>query len=109
MLIELHVFSGQPNPRWELDAPQVLALAALQRDLKPSKHAPPIPPALGYSGFSYVDNGRPVVAYNGFLRLPGDVLDDPAFTVERFLLDHLPDEYQLLRDRIIVKLQRLRR
>ena len=50
-----------------------------------------------------------MVAYDGFLRRPGDVLDDPALTVERFLLDHLPDEFQLLRDRIIVQLQRSRR
>lgn len=109
MLIELHVFSGQPNPRWELDAPQARALVELQRELKSSRQAPSIPPALGYSGFSYVDRGRPVVAYDGFLRRPGDVLADPAFTVERFLLDQLPDEYQLFRDRIIVQLQRPRR
>ena len=59
MLIELHVFSGQSNPRWELDALQALALVALQRDLKPSRHAPSVPPTIGYSGFSYVDQGRP--------------------------------------------------
>jgi hypothetical protein len=109
MRVELHVFSGRPNPQWELDAPHANALAELQRDLEPSNHTPSIPPALGYSGFSYVSNGRPVVVYDGYVRLPGDVLDDPACTIERFLLDQLPDEYQLLRDRIVAQLHRSRR
>ncbi len=109
MLVELHVFSGRPNPRWELDAPQSLMLTELQRSLQPSKHAPSIPPALGYSGFSYIDHDRPVVVYDGFVRMPGDVLHDPGCTIERYLLDQLPDEYQLLRDRIIAHLDRSRR
>ena len=109
MLVELHVFSGRPNPRWELDALHTDALAELQRDLKPSTQAPSIPPALGYSGFSYVSDDRPVVVYDGYVRLPGKVLDDPAFTIERFLLDQLPDEHALLRDRIVAQLHRSRR
>jgi hypothetical protein len=109
MIVELHVFSGRPNPRWELDALHADALTELQRELKPSKQTPSIPPALGYSGFSYVTNDRPVVVYDGYVRLPGDVLDDPSFTIERFLLDQLPEEYQLLRDRIVAQVQRSRR
>src|SRR5262245_1080251 len=109
MLVELHVFSGRPNPRWELDAVPADALPELQRDLEQSKQAPPIPPALGYSGFSYVSNDQPVVVYDGYVRLPGNVLDDPAFTIERFLLDQLPNEYELLRDRIVAQLHRSRR
>ena len=50
VLVELDVFSGRPNPTWELSAEEGTALARLMADL-PSGVAPPSEGRLGYRGF----------------------------------------------------------
>lgn len=93
MLVELDVFSGRPNPRWELDEPRSAQLRQLQSNLTSTSVAPPEAPGLGYRGFLYSDPHGPVRAYRGFVRTAREVLADPTYSVERFLLDHLPPEY----------------
>jgi|SRR5687767_7586971 len=109
MLVELHVFSGRPNPRLNLDEQQADALLALQRQLSVTRRPASVAPALGYAGFSYRDREGRVVAYDGYVRTDRGVLDDPSMSVERFLLDRLPEEFAALRERIRAQLDRSRR
>ena len=109
MLVELHVFSGRPNPRMELDEQQVKMLRELQRNLSATSHPPSVAPGLGYAGFSYTDREGPVVAYDGYVRSARQVLDDPTMSVERFLLDQLPEELASVRERVRAQLDRSQR
>ncbi len=67
MLVELDVFSGRPNPRWELDEQRSRELRQLERDLTPAREAAPEPPGLGYRGFVYSDASGQVRAYRGYV------------------------------------------
>ena len=104
MLVELDVFSGRPNPRWQLDERSGQELRRLQSRLSVSSVAPAEPPALGYRGFRYTDGTDSWRAYRGQVRTPHAVLADPSFSIERFLLDRLPDEFVQLRGRIASEL-----
>ncbi len=100
MLVELDVFSGRPNPRWELDEQSSKGLRQLEARLTPARSAPAEPPGLGYRGFAYSDASSPVRAYRGYLRTSRGVLADPTFSVEKYLLDQLPAEYAELRSMV---------
>lgn len=100
MFIELDVFSGRPNPRWEIDGLRSQELLQLQRRLKVISREPPEPPALGYRGFCYSDATGPVRVYFGYVRTAREVLADPSFDIERYLLDQVPGEFADLRKRI---------
>ncbi|MBV9883167.1 MAG: hypothetical protein JO276_09175 [Sphingomonadaceae bacterium] len=104
MLVELDIFSGRPNPRWELDERDRAELQRLQAALAPARGAPPEPPGLGYKGFSYGDASGHCRAFQGHVECPDGPLADPSFSVERFLLDRLPAEFAPLRDRIAASL-----
>src|SRR5437016_12010892 len=106
MLVELHVFSGRPNPTLDLDDQAIGVLRELHGALRTTPRAPPVAPGLGYSGFSYVIDGQRVVAYDGFVRTPRAVLNDPGHSVEKFLLDFVPAEHAVVRDRIRAQLDR---
>ena len=106
MLVELDVFSGKPNPRWELDEPSTRELWLLQRRLQPSGGEYPEPAALGYRGFLYSDTTDRIRAYRGYVRTARAVLADPSFSIERYLLDHLPVEFSSLRERIASEMVR---
>jgi hypothetical protein len=99
MLVEFDVFSGRPNPRWELDERSAQELRRLQSRLTVSPLAPPEPPALGYRGFSYADETGSCRAFQGYVRTSRGVLADSSFSIERFLLDRLPVEFAPLRRR----------
>jgi len=105
MIVELDLFSGRPNPRWELDDRSATALRRLQSTLRPADRAPAEPPGLGYRGFSYVDGAESGRAYKGYVRTRRAVLADPGFKVERFLLDTLPSDFAGLRQRIAPELR----
>lgn len=96
MLVELDVFSGRPNPRWELDEPSTKKLRHLHSRLTATRQTPAEPPGLGYRGFLYSDGKGVVRAYRGYVRSSRGVFADPSFGIERFLLDQLPQEYAAL-------------
>jgi hypothetical protein len=50
MRVELQVFSGRPNPSWELSAPEIAELAKRLTDL-PRSRQPFVEGGLGYGGF----------------------------------------------------------
>jgi len=104
MLVELDAFSGRPNPRWELDEPSSQQLRQLQGRLTSPLESAPEPPGLGYRGFVYSDGSGKVRAYRGSVKTPGRTLADPTYSVEKFLLDHLPAEFADLRARIAAEL-----
>jgi hypothetical protein len=107
MLVELDVFSGRPNPRWELDASGSQKLRQLQSQLEASNRVPAEPPGLGYRGFWYSDAAGRVHVYHGYLKTAGAVFADPSFSIERYLLDQLPVEFSALRSRISSELASL--
>jgi hypothetical protein len=100
LLVELDVFSGKPNPRWELDKASSDALRQLVAGLAPAGERPPEPPGLGYRGFVFTHATEPARAYKRHVIGSGVVLADPSSSVERFLLDHLPEEFQHLGPRV---------
>ncbi len=104
MLVELDVFSGRPNPRWELDEPRSEELRQLQERLTSTNRVPPEPPGLGYRGFVYTDAAGRVRAYRGYVTIAAAVLADSSFSIERFLLEQLPAEYAALGKRIASEL-----
>jgi len=104
MLVELDVFSGRPNPRLELAEYGSRKLGGLQSLLNATNRAPAEPPALGYRGFLYSDATGSVRAYRGYVKTARAVFADPAFSVERFLLEQVPAEYAALCERIASEL-----
>ena len=105
MIVELDVFSGRPNPRWELDEPHSQRLLQIQNQLQASDRVPMEPPALGYRGFWYSDENGRVHAYHGYVRSAQAVFADPSFSIERYLLDQVPMEFAALRTRIAKELE----
>lgn len=100
MLVELDVFSGRPNPCWELDDTHSRELRQLQDRLQGSVLTHAEPSGLGYRGFWYSDATGRVRAYRGFVLTARAVFADPYFTIERYLIAHIPEEFDALRKRI---------
>ena len=44
------IYSGRPDPEWEIDNEQLETLKRIWQQLPPSKIPPPAPPPLGYRG-----------------------------------------------------------
>jgi hypothetical protein len=61
--IELDVFSGRPNPRWQPDAATRANIVALLKGDHPAA-ATPQPPGLGYRGFVLHLDGRAIHVYD---------------------------------------------
>lgn len=97
MRVELDIFSGRPNPVWELDAPGSTALMTRLASL--SEHAPLAVelPDLGYRGFVFHSKRHTGRACRGFIDTNGRTLYDPTFAVERLLASQLPDIWQEVR------------
>lgn len=57
MRVELDIFSGRPNPTWELSSEEVDEFTARLSDLTPCDRAF-APPGLGYRGFEIRDLGE---------------------------------------------------
>lgn len=104
MLVELDVFSGRPNPHWELDGSSSQTLRQLQGRLTAARRAPAQPPGLGYRGFLYSDPTGHARAYRGYVTTARAVLADPSLSIERYLLDQVPAQYDALRRRIASEL-----
>jgi hypothetical protein len=93
--VSLGLYSGLPNPSWELSEEEASALTALLETLPRVDGSPPSG-GLGYSGFwieRLTPEGMPrlLVAFQGTVSDPLSshlsYLDDPERSVERFLLD----------------------
>jgi hypothetical protein len=95
--IELDVFSGRPNPSWQLDDEARKKLVSLLGALARAQTPAPEVPGLGYRGFTF-GLGGPARAYGGFVDMPLRVLADPDRTVEHFLLEQLPAEFSEVKD-----------
>ena len=93
-----------PIREMELDRRATGELQRLLRRLKRTAATPPEPPGLGYRGFIWTDGPESVRAYRGYLRTPRVVYADPSMTVEKFLLQYLPKEFEPLRTRIASEL-----
>lgn len=100
MLVELDIFSGRPNPRWELDARSAERLRAIHEGLRGSGAPPLEPPGLGYRGFRYTMDGVTWHAFSGMVAGSAGHLRDPGRRVERFLLETLPADHDDLRIRL---------
>jgi len=103
VLVELDIFSGRPNPRWELDKPTAEALYRLISQLDTASGGPLDRPGLGYRGFIMRDGSGERRAYNGYVISPNRTVADPSARVERFLLDRLPVGLERLRSRVPLK------
>lgn len=105
MLVELHVFSGRPDPRWQLDEHQLEGLRRLLDELSPSSRQYPAAPGLGYRGFSLRGRHQTISVYRGFVRLNGTVLEDPTRGVERYLLAQAPTDLAAIVKRVASELE----
>jgi hypothetical protein len=94
------VFSGRPNPRWQLDANSVHTLQRLHARLSAGREPVEEPGGLGYRGFVYVLEAESLRAIRGHIIGGRTMLEDPQLSVERFLLGLVPSEFATLRDRI---------
>lgn len=99
-IVELDIFSGRPNPRWELSPAEVERLRGLHHVLRPASSVRFEAPGLGYRGFGYRLDGTIWQAYHGFVSGTGQVLADPGSRIERLLLATTPAEYGELVARI---------
>ena len=100
MIVELDVFSGRPNPRWQLDEAGAAELSDLHHHLEVAAARPTEPPGLGYRGFLYSLDGVPWRAWHGFVTSGDRTLADGSRAIERLLLAGLPEEHAYLRPAI---------
>ena len=100
MLVELDIFSGRPNPRWELDERTAGLVQDVHRTLGPAEFPEQPGLDLGYRGFVYKLESSPWRALDGRVFGQGTTLADPDRAVERLLLESLPGEFADLRERI---------
>jgi hypothetical protein len=85
------VFSGRPDPTWEVDEALGERLAELWADLEPTAHAPPAAPPLGYRGVFLRDpSGREWHAAEGVVTLENERRLDPDRRFEGELLASAP-------------------
>jgi hypothetical protein len=100
-LVELDLFSGRPNPTWELDDRRAQELQNLIEGLPPTDLPPPEPPGLGYRGFRVVLGDRSYRVWGTHVAAgPGEHRGDPHRAAETFLLDRVPPEHGDLRELI---------
>lgn len=94
MEVELDIFSGRPNPHWNLTTAQQTELQTALAALPVTGSAVPENDGLGYRGFRVSDpanTGRCIVAYAGYVTVSqggwNEARKDEARTIERWLLD----------------------
>ena len=104
MRVQLDMFSGRPNPEWELPAAVERELAQLERGLRPRQPARE-PPPLGYRGFVYREGRNARRAFDGILTIAGQSFEDPQRHIERLLVASMPDALNKLRAYLPVELR----
>jgi hypothetical protein len=100
MIVELDVFSGRPNPRWQLDEARARQLEALHHQLPAATEVAAEPPGLGYRGFLYALDAARWRAWKGFVTADDQTLVDRPRAVVRLLLGALPGEHAELREHL---------
>jgi hypothetical protein len=106
-LVELDLFSGRPNPTWDLDHRSAQQLQQLIESLPPTHLPPPEPPGLGYRGFRVSVGDRSYWVWGSHVVVaPGDHRQDLDRKAETFLLDHLPAEHSDLRELVGTRARR---
>ncbi|MEV0413359.1 hypothetical protein AB0I68_21790 [Streptomyces sp. NPDC050448] len=103
--MELDIFSGRPNPRWALDGEAAEEMWSLVDGLTPGPVTPPELPGLGYRGFVCSSGSLTCRAFDARAAVGNLVLADPDRTVERWLLDRLPPEFESLRSVVAAAIQ----
>ncbi|WP_369977387.1 hypothetical protein [Xanthomonas bundabergensis] len=106
MRVELDIYSGQPNPCWDLDA---IAARGLRQQCERLPRVPTpaaTPPALGYRGFRWQDGSAIWHAHAGEVTVGAAVYRDAAFSVERYLLATLPPAFAHLHARVQAAIER---
>jgi hypothetical protein len=64
--LELDIYSGRPNPRWDLTEAETAHLHELLRNLPQSGEAVEL--KLGYRGFVLIEGSRRITVANGLVR-----------------------------------------
>jgi hypothetical protein len=90
--VEIDIFSGRPNPSFQLDHAATTELLQLLDTIKRGAGAAPRD-GLGFRGFLVSIEGHPGIRVSGTaVTSGGQQLVDPSRTVERFLMSKMPDE-----------------
>jgi hypothetical protein len=97
MRVELDIFSGRPNPVWELDVQGIRTLVTRLASLSEQARRAVDLPDLGYRGFVFHSETYAGRAYRGVIDTNDATLRDPTFEVERLLVAHLPDAWHDVR------------
>jgi hypothetical protein len=89
------VFSGRPDPEWQVPSDALTRLQAIWSSLTPGASAPPSAPALGYRGCALRCPPNEWLAYGGVVTNTAasgavDRRSDPERTFERMLLSTAP-------------------
>lgn len=89
------IFSGRPDPTWEVDAGAVRELEQIWASLESAAELPAPPPLLGYRGCSLTEEGqRAWQAYGGVVTLESvkgaETRKDPDRRFEQRLLRTAP-------------------
>ena len=95
MHVELDIFSGRPNPGWEVAGPQREEFLEALRSLPESTARPPLNDGLGYRGFVVThlvtEEADKAIAYQGHVTVQARgrtrVLADAGRSMERWLLE----------------------
>jgi len=93
MRVELEVFSGRPNPAWELSEQEASELARLHALLGHSPSDRPLPEGLGYRGFRVApfQAHEQLIVWRDIVQVAqsgrASQWSDPDRSLERWLLD----------------------
>jgi hypothetical protein len=91
--VEIDLFSGRPNPSFELDQPATHELIGLLSHLKRSDVKAARRDVLGFRGLAVTVEGRPQLFVSGSAVFADpEQFADEARTVERFLLSRIPED-----------------
>lgn len=86
--VELDIFSGRPNPRWELSARQAEEFVGLVRHLVEIPSVPDRPSLLGYRGlWVRIEDLGSVFIGGGTLTRGSSTFRDPGHRLERWILE----------------------
>lgn len=112
--VMLDIFSGLPNPVWELNSVQETDLLSRIETLPPAHgEAFPEPPGLGYRGFVIQPKGslklqEPVVIYKGVVQHANRRYEDTQRGLEKWLLESaglsIPEQLKEVISREVEKL-----